>query len=189
MKKWFAVLGSVVGALLLAMLVTSAVFAQGPVTDGDGVRDLVGEGYGRGRGHGYGFVDEDGMRARDGAPVNDRYGTEPEFVDEDGDGLCDVCGGLPGEGYARQEGVARGFGYGFVDENSVRARDGVPVKDRYETNPEFVDEDGDGLCDVHGVAPGEGVAQGYGRRFHAEGETEQAPMARRGGYGRRSAVQ
>jgi hypothetical protein len=177
MKKWFVVLGSVVSALLLATLVTSTVFAQGPVTDGDGVRDLTGDGYGQGRGFGYGFVDEDG----DG--VNDRYGTNPAFVDEDGDGVCDVCGGLPGEGYNQEAGLTRGNGYGFVDEDN----DGI--NDRYGTNPEFVDEDGDGLCDIHGVAPGEGTAQGYGRGFRTENGTEWTPMARRGGYNRRAAAQ
>lgn len=183
MKKWLVVLGSVVGALLLATLVTSAVLAQGPVTRGDGVRDLVGEGYGRGRGGGDGIVNEDGVRARSGAAINDRNRTESEFVDENGDGLCDVCGGLPGEGYNQEKGYARGRGYGFVDENN----DGV--NDRYGTHPEFVDEDGDGLCDTHGVAPGEGTGQGYGRRLQTGDETEQAPMARRGGYGRRAAAQ
>jgi hypothetical protein len=149
MVKWLKVVGSLVGAALLATLVAGAVFAQGPVGDGDGVRDLDGTGLGWGRGSSYGFVDEDG----DG--VNDRYGSDPEFVDEDGDGICDLCGGVPGEGDGREN------GYGFVDE------DGDGVNDRYGPNPEFVDEDGDGICDTHGVAPGEGAAQGYGRRFRA----------------------
>ena len=175
MKKWFKVLGGLVGAVLLTALVAGAVFAQGPVTDGDRAS------FGRGRGSSYGFIDKDGVRAQGGASVNDRYGTNPEFVDEDGDGLCDVCGSLPGEGEDRMGG--RGFGLGFVDE------DGDGVNDRYGTNPEFVDEDGDGLCDTHGVAPGEGTAQGYGRQFRTDGETEQTPMARRGGFGRRAAAQ
>jgi hypothetical protein len=178
MKKWFAVVGSLVGVLLLTALVAGTVFAQGPVAEGDGVRDLDGEG----RGYGYGFVDED----NDG--INDRYVSEPEFVDEDGDGVCDVCGGVPGEGEPQENVWGRGYGLGFVDE------DGDGVNDRYGTNPEFVDEDGDGLCDTHGVAPGEGTAQGYSRWFRAEGETDQTPMAtprpgRRGGYSRRAAAQ
>ena len=177
MKKWFKVLSGLVGAALLTTLVAGAVFAQGPVTGGDGVRDLEGGGFGRGRGSSYGFVDED----NDG--INDRYATNPEFVDEDGDGVCDVCGGLPGEGEPQENGYGRGNGYGFVDEDD----DGI--NDRYGTHPEFVDEDGDGLCDMHGVAPGEGTPQGYGRGFRTEGETQQAPMARRGGFGRRAAAQ
>jgi hypothetical protein len=161
MKKWFAGLGSLVGVLLLTALVAGTAFAQGPVADSDG------------------------LRAQRGASVNDRYGTNPEFVDEDGDGLCDVCGGVPGEGEPQEN--SRGFGYGFVDEDGVRAQRGASVNDRYGTNPEFVDEDGDGLCDTHGVAPGEGTAQGYGRPFRTDGDTAQAPMARRGGLGRRAA--
>ena len=99
MKKWFAVLGSVVGVLLLTAVVAGTVFAQGPVADSDG--------------------------------VNDRYGT----------------------------------------------------------NPEFVDEDGDELCGIHGIAPGEGTAQGYARWFRAENDAPQTPMTRRGGFGRRVAAQ
>jgi hypothetical protein len=170
-------LGSLVGVLLLTALVAGTVFAQGPVADSDGARDLDGEGYGRGRGSGYGFVDQD----NDG--INDRTASNPEFVDEDGDGLCDLGGGLPGEGEPHEQSWGRGYGLGFADE------DGDGVNDRYGTNPEFVDEDGDGLCDTHGVALGEGTAQGYGRWFRAEGEPQQSSMARRGGYGRRAAAQ
>jgi len=101
MKKWFKILGSLVGAALLATVVVGAAFAQGPVEDGDGVRDLDGTRFGRGRGSGYGFVDEDG----DG--VNDRYGSNPEFVDEDDDGICDIHGVAPGEGTG--QGYERGF--------------------------------------------------------------------------------
>ena len=155
MKRWFKILGSLVGAALLATMVVGAVFAQGPVEDSDGVRDLDGDGLGLGRGASYGFVDEDG----DG--VNDQYLSDHEFVDQDGDGICDVCGGLPGEGYNQENGYARGNGYGFVD------------------------EDGDGICDTHGVA----VGQGSGPQFRTERETEQTPMARRGGFARRAAAQ
>jgi hypothetical protein len=157
MKKWLKIVGSLVGAALLATLVAGAVFAQGPVEDGDGVRDLDGTSYGRGRGASYGFVDEDG------------------------DGLCDVCGGVPGEGLGQEAGTARGYGYGFVDE------DGDGVNDRYGSNPEFVDEDGDGICDTHGVAPGEGAAQSYGRGFRASDEAQGTPMAPRGRFSRRAA--
>jgi hypothetical protein len=170
MKKWFKILGGLMVAALLTAVFVGAVFAQGPVEDGDGVRDLSG-GESGGRGSAYGFVDEDG----DG--INDRYTSDPEFVDEDGDGLCDICGGVPGEGgqqeggYGQQEG-----GYGFVDE------DGDGINDRSVSNPEFVDEDGDGLCDTHGVAPSEGgqgtgyrqeagSGQAYGRGFRANGNT------------------
>jgi len=151
MFKWWKVLGGIVlGSLLVAAVAVTAL-AQGPDTDGDGVRDL----FGQGRGPAYGFVDEDG----DG--VNDRAA---EFVDEDGDGVCDVCGEVPGQGYGRNAdamqnrpwGRGQGMGgYGFVDE------DGDGVNDRAA---EFVDDDGDGLCDEHGVAPRENAGAGHGWR-------------------------
>jgi len=176
MKKWFKILGSLVGAALLATMVVGTVFAQGPVEDGDGVRDLDDDGFGRGHGASYGFVDEDG----DG--VNDRYLSAPEFVDEDGDSICDVCGGVPGEGYEQENGYGCANGYGFVDE------DGDGVNDRYGSNPEFVDEDGDGICDIHGAAPGEGAEQGNGLGFRISGSAQGTPMAGRGGFGRRTAA-
>jgi hypothetical protein len=91
-------------AVLLLGLFAGAVMAAGPHNgdhDGDGVRDLVSDGESLGRGVAYGYVDED----KDG--VNDRYLSDPQFVDDDGDGVCDL-----GE-------------------------------------PQFVDEDDDGVCDLH----------------------------------------
>ncbi len=183
MKKGFKILGSLVSAALLATVVVGAVFAQGPVEDGDGVRDLDGDGFGQGRGAmalANGFVDEDG----DG--VNDRYLSAPEFVDEDGDGICDVCGDVPGEGNDQENGYGRGNvgpANGFVDEN------GDGVNDRYGSNPEFVDEDGDGVCDTHGVAPGEGLEQGYGRGFRVNDDEQGTPIAGRGRVGRQAVGQ
>jgi hypothetical protein len=159
MKKWWIALGSLVGALLLAALVTGAVFAQGPVGSGE-------------------FVDEDGDGLCDvcGGLPGEGYG---QFVDEDGDGLCDVCGEALGESHTHEWGYARGNGYGLVDEN------GEVVQNRYSSNGEFVDEDGDGLCDTYGAAAG----QGTGPQFRTEREAEQTPMARRGGSARRAAAQ
>jgi len=188
MKKWLIALGSLVGALLLAALVTGTVFAQGPVgsgefldEDGDGLCDVCG-GL---PGEGYGLLNENG-----------------QFVDEDGDGFCDICGEALGESHTHEWGYARGNGYGLVDEN------GEVVQNRFGSNGEFVDEDGDGLCDVCGGLPGEGYGQfvdedgdglcdtygegaaaGNGPQFRTEGETEQTPMARRGGFARRAAAQ
>jgi hypothetical protein len=133
MKKWLKVVGSLVGVALLAALVAGAVFAQGPVDDGDGVRDLDGTGFGRGRGFGYGFVDEDGDGVNDrygsdpefvdedGDGVNDRYGSNPEFVDENGDGICDIHGVAPGEG------AAQGYGRGFRADDDAQ---GTPMAGR-----------------------------------------------------------
>jgi hypothetical protein len=39
-----------------------------------------------------------------------RAGEELGFVDEDGNGMCDVCGEAPGEGGCSGEGTGRGYG-------------------------------------------------------------------------------
>lgn len=70
------------------------------------------------------------------------------FVDEDGDGVCDTCGNVPGSSAGNQYGQANG-GSAFVDE------DGDGVCDN------FIDEDGDGLCDLGG-GTGTGTGSGYG---------------------------
>ena len=118
MKKWFKILSGFLVSALLVTVFASAVLAQGPVDDGDGVRNLDGTGFGRGRRHG--FVDEDGdgindlhpnFVDEDGDGVCDVCGTEPGqgFVDQDGDGICDTYGAAPGEGYGRGRGAGRGW--------------------------------------------------------------------------------
>ncbi len=57
------------------------------------------------------------------------------FVDEDGDGICDTCGSVPGMGNGSQHGAA---GSNFVDEN------------------------GDGICDDGGNIPGTGTGNQHG---------------------------
>lgn len=84
------------------------------------------------------FVDEDG----DGVCDNGYY----MFVDEDGDGVCDNIGLYGGRGY--------GSGAGFVDE------DGDGVCDNGYCL--FVDEDGDGICDNIGLNGGRGYGSGTG---------------------------
>ncbi len=168
MGKWLKVLGSLVVAALLAAVFTGTALAQGPVEDGDGIRDLDGSGLRVGRGTAYGFVDEDG----DG--INDRYTSDPDFVDEDGDGVCDIHGVVPGAGAALDN------GYGFVDE------DGDGINDRYASDPAFVDEDGDGVCDLHGVTPGTATAQRASRTSNSLQSNLGTP---RGAYGRWAAGQ
>ena len=51
------------------------------------------------------------------------------------------------------------------------------------------DEDGDGICDTHGVAPGEGTGQIYERGFRVNENAQGTPRAGRGGFGRRIAGQ
>ncbi|MCB9420574.1 MAG: hypothetical protein H6667_12265 [Ardenticatenaceae bacterium] len=62
------------------------------------------------------------------------------FVDEDGDGVCDTCGNVPGTGTGNQN------GNGAAGEN-------------------FVDLDGDGICDdCEPLAPADGTGNQYGRQ-------------------------
>lgn len=71
-------------------------------------------------------------------------------VDEDGDGVCDVCGREAGSGlmhgWRYHQGDQRAGQGAFVDENG----DGICDN--------FVDEDGDGVCDNRA---GQGQGQGY----------------------------
>ncbi|RMD47865.1 MAG: hypothetical protein D6835_06935 [Candidatus Thermofonsia bacterium] len=96
----------------------------------------------------------------------------PNFVDEDGDGVCDVCGGVPqGDMYGngRRFGAA-GQHPNFVDE------DGDGVCDICGNEPyagpngaagaNFVDEDGDGVCDNVPLMPRDGTGNQYGRMGH-----------------------
>jgi hypothetical protein len=121
--KRFSVIGlAVVLALSLTAVIAGAALAQGPDGARDGVRDLAGPGQQLGNGHAYGFVDENG----DG--INDR------FVDADGDGECDNAGlalgyGRGADGAPRGQGAGMtGRGYGMRGAN-------------------FVDKDGNGICD------------------------------------------
>ena len=94
----------------------------------------------QGGGGGYNFVDEDG----DGICDNYNNGGRPGYSDEDGDGICDNCnnGGCPG----------------YSDE------DGDGICDNYNNGgcPGYSDEDGDGVCDN----------RGGGRNFPGYGDRE-----------------
>ena len=85
--------------------------------------------------------------------------TGRNFVDADGDGVCDNCGTGMGRG-------AGGQGLGFVD------ADGDGICDNYGTGAGrgaggqgrgFVDADGDGICDNYGTGAGCGFRGGRGR--------------------------
>jgi len=73
MKEWMKVVGSVMGVALLVTLLVDTTLGQRPgeTRDNVGERDLVGSG----NRHTWGFMDADG------------------------DGICDDCGGDPGQGY------------------------------------------------------------------------------------------
>lgn len=79
--------------------------------------------------------------------------TQTSFVDEDGDGVCDLCGNVPGSG----------AGANFIDE------DGDGVCDNYGTGvgTGFVDEDGDGVCDNCGSALGQRSGGNGGSGYRA----------------------
>ncbi len=81
-------------------------------------------------------------------------GPGDNFIDEDGDGICDTCGNTPGTG--------AGNGAG-----------------------NFVDEDGDGICDDCGIAPGDGTGNQYGRQSANSGQSKTGNGGgnRRGGNG------
>ena len=81
----------------------------------------------------------DTTRSRDQDQVQDCTG----FVDADGDGVCDLCGG-------------------DHDPDQTRDRD----QDRTGDCTTFVDEDGDGICDLcQGDHAGDGEGNQAGRRF------------------------
>ncbi|GAB4281314.1 MAG: hypothetical protein Kow0080_34780 [Candidatus Promineifilaceae bacterium] len=96
----------------------------------------------------------------------------PNFVDEDGDGVCDVCGGVPQGGMygnGRRYGAAGGQP-NFVDEDGDGVCDicgNMPYAGQNgAAGANFVDEDGDGVCDNEPLMPRDGTGNQYGRMGH-----------------------
>jgi hypothetical protein len=79
-------------------------------------------------------------------------------VDQDGDGICDVCGQEIGDG------LMRGWRFN-QDGDATQFRQGPPA-DR-----PFVDENGDGICDNCGQQLGDGLMRGW--RFNQDGDAAQ----------------
>ncbi|HSK68570.1 MAG TPA: hypothetical protein VLA21_04860 [Candidatus Limnocylindria bacterium] len=80
-----------------------------------------------------------GMARRNQTPAQGWNAGSPRFVDENSDGVCDLCGNAQGQ---------NGSGPRFTDENN----DGVCdlCGNAQGTNPNapgFTDADGDGVCD------------------------------------------
>jgi hypothetical protein len=108
------------------------------------------------------FVDEDGdgqcdlMGTAGFGRGREGAGEGPNFIDENGDGVCD----LAGSGLA---GTGQGYGpRGLQDESC---------------GENFIDEDGDGLCDLAGTG------QGYGGRGRM-GNGQSQGLGQGQGWGR-----
>lgn len=106
--------------------------------------------------------------------------TGSNFVDDDGDGICDTCGQethlAPADGSGSRYGAdgGRGLGQGtphaannFIDEDGDGICDTCGTASGTGSN--FVDEDGDGVCDTCGA----GGQQGQGNRYGQTGERGQ----------------
>ena len=110
--------------------------------NGDGINDVTRQIYP----HHFNFVDANGdgindvFVDRDGDGVNDLNG---HFLDADGDGICDNVIDLNGDGINDITGMAyhhrslEGFRFGRMDE------------ERGTEHRMFIDEDGDGMNDMH----------------------------------------
>lgn len=98
-----------------------------------------------------------GKGVRDGSGLTNTTGvTRPNYVDKNGDGICDNSGAkIAGTGYDRILGYGRGYGKGKGYGASKRGRgirDGSgPINKASTARPNFVDENGDGICDNAGV--------------------------------------
>jgi hypothetical protein len=159
-SKWLKFVGvfAVVG---LVMAVIAGV-AQGPVDeDGDGACDLCGEQVSEGVMRGWRFNQnvEAQMEGR-GPFADDNEMPCDDYVDEDGDGVCDLCGEQVGGS------VMRGWRFSQSNKAQLESRgpfaegEGMPCDD-------YVDEDGDGVCDNHDdaiVQPNDGRGTRGGMR-------------------------
>lgn len=98
--------------------------------------------------------------------------TGQSFIDEDGDGVCDTCGNVPGTGMGNQHGNGT-MGSNFVDEDGDGVCDicgSVPGTGMGSQSgsgmmgSNFVDLDGDGVCDSCGTAPADGTGNQHGHQ-------------------------
>ena len=98
-----------------------------------------------------------GKSVRDGnGQINKTIPSRPNYADANGDGICDNAGSGYGRGMGygavkggRGRGLGRGmraggFGKGVRDGSGLINRTGV-------ARPNYVDTDGDGICDNSGV--------------------------------------
>jgi hypothetical protein len=89
------------------------------------------------------------------------------FVDDNGDGICDNCG-------SGSRGAMNGNqGANFVDEDGDGICDNCGTGSRGAMNgnqgPNFVDQDGDGICDNIGTGSRSSGGRGRGRMGNGNG--------------------
>ena len=117
--------------------------------------------------------------------------TGQNFVDDDGDGVCDTCGSVPNSGVGNQYGNGA-MGGSFVDEDGDGVCDtcgNVPNSGVGNQNgngamgSNFVDADGDGVCDTCGLAPADGTGNQHGRQGNHGGQGNQGNQNQGGGQG------
>jgi len=128
------------GTVFCLCLLTAVSFAYA-----GGGRGGSGAGGGRGGGFGRGLRDGSG-------PINTTGRTRSNYVDQNGDGICDNTGAkIPGAGYSR--GIGYGAGNGGRGMGFRRGvRDGTgPISRSGSGRPNYVDANGDGICDNLGV--------------------------------------
>ncbi len=81
----------------------------------------------------------------------DRLQECENFVDEDGDGICDLCGG---------------------DHSQDRTRDQTQDQQQIQDCENFVDEDGDGICDLCGGDHSQNQSENQNRRRFRRGDAD-----------------
>lgn len=103
-------------------------------------------------------------------------GTCAGYVDADGDGVCDTCGGGHGGGHGTCD--------GYVDVNGDSTCDNCGADHGVNSSActDFTDADGDGLCDTCGSShgSGQGVCGGF-----ADADGNGVCDAHGAGYGAR----
>jgi hypothetical protein len=166
MNKWLKIGTIVVVVALGIAAVTGIVLAQGPADDTGTCGEEMGEGYQRGRRF------ELGDSTQWQGQAWNREGEFPcdDFVDKDGDGVCDLCGAELGEQMM--------YGWRYNSEGDEQRPGWGRSENGEATCEDFVDEDGDGVCDNHDEGALVQGGDGYGARG-----SQMADGGRMGGRG------
>ncbi|MBN1399520.1 MAG: hypothetical protein JXA74_01710 [Anaerolineae bacterium] len=160
MKTAFKVLAIVTAVVVILASVTAVVLAQTRGERGRAAEQTeLGLGLGPAQAQGRGFGSESNQ-------VRGQGQNTPGGVDEDGDGICDICGESregAAEGYGLRNGQGRG-GFGGLGNPDC---DGDCENEGAGPQRGGVDADGDGICDICGES--------------CEGLDGQGPFGRQGG--------